>query len=264
MKPKKNLIINKIKKNPKFSIITVVKNDEMGISNTIKSISNQTYKDFEYLVIDGNSSDKTLKKIIILKKKVNLLISENDNGIYFAMNKAIKISRGEILVFVNSGDLLKKNALKEVYKTFKKNKNFEYVFGTVKRHYSKATIIKHGVDPNRLNYNFDFATAHSTGFFLKRRNFLKYGLFNTKYRCSSDYDLYYRLIIKNKIKGGSTDKNKLIGIVQSGGYSSKISFISHIFEETKIRLDNNQNFFTIMMIFCNAVVKGFLKKMLYS
>ncbi len=69
MKLKKNFIIDKIKKKPKFSIITVVKNDEKGISSTIKSILNQTYKDFEYLIIDGNSSDNTLKKILKYKKK---------------------------------------------------------------------------------------------------------------------------------------------------------------------------------------------------
>tara|TARA_A100001015_G_C14940936_1_gene692505 strand:+ start:458 stop:1252 length:795 start_codon:yes stop_codon:yes gene_type:complete len=260
MKSKKKFIINKNKKNPKFSIITVVKNDEKGICNTIKSVSNQTFRDFEYLIIDGNSSDKTLRKILSQKKKINLLVSENDNGIYFAMNKGIRYSQGEILVFVNSGDLLKKDALKQVYRIFEKNKNFDYVFGTVKRHYSKSIIIKHGVNPNRLNYNFDFATSHSTGFFLKKRNFLKYGLFNTKYKCSSDYDLYYRLILKNKIEGGSTNKNKIVGVVQSGGFSSKISFMGHIFEETKIRLDNKQNFFTVILIFCNAVIKGFLKK----
>ena len=107
---KKNYLINNRKKNVKFSIITVVKNDKNKISNTIKSIIKQTYKNFEYLIIDGKSSDQTLKKILKFKKKIDLLISEKDNGIYFAMNKAIKLSRGEIIVFVNSGDLLKKNS----------------------------------------------------------------------------------------------------------------------------------------------------------
>ena len=51
-------------------------------------------------------------------------------------------------------------------------------------------------DKNRLRYNFDFATTHSTGFFLKKKIFDKYGVFNTKYICSADYDLYYRLILK--------------------------------------------------------------------
>ena len=73
---KKNYLINNRKKKVKFSIITVVKNDKNKISNTIKSIIKQTYKDFEYLIIDGKSSDQTLKKILKFKKKINLLISE--------------------------------------------------------------------------------------------------------------------------------------------------------------------------------------------
>lgn len=260
MKIKKKFIINRIKKKPKFSIITVVKNDDLEISNTIKSIINQSYKNFEYLIIDGKSTDKTLEKILIFKKKINTLICESDRGIYYAMNKAIKFTRGEIIVFVNSGDLLKRNALKEVNDIFQKNKNFDYVFGTVRRHYTKSTILKHGVNINRLKYNFDFATTHSTGFFLKKKMFIKHGLFNTEYKCSADYDLYYRLILKNKIKGGSTSKNKIIGIVKKGGHSSKISFLNHVCEETKIRLNNNQNLLFVILIFCNAIIKGILRK----
>ncbi len=262
MKTKKKIIVNRTKKKPKFSIITVVKNNETGISDTIKSIIEQSYKNFEYLIIDGKSSDKTTQKILKFKKKINILICEKDEGIYFAMNKAIKFAKGEIIVFVNSGDLLKRHALKIVNNIFQKNKNFDYVFGTVIRHYTKSTILKHGVNINRLKYNFDFATAHSTGFFLKTKIFKKYGLFNTNYKCSADYDLYYRLILKNKINGGSTNKNEIIGVVKSGGFSSKISFLDHVLEETKIRLNNNQNFLFVAIIFCNSIIKGILKKLL--
>ncbi len=256
----RKLIINKKKKDVKFSIITVVKNDQKKITKTIKSIINQSFKSFEYLIIDGKSSDQTLFEIKKFRKKINLLISEKDSGIYYAMNKAIKLAKGEIIVFVNSGDLLKKNSLKIVNDIFLKNKNFQYVFGTVKRHYLKDTILKYGVYPNRLKYNFDFATAHSTGFFLKRKMFLKYGLFRTKYKCSADYDLYYRLIESKKILGGCTKKNDLIGIVQKGGYSSKISFFEHLKEECLIRLNNGQNFLFVLIILINAITKFFLKK----
>tara|TARA_B100000767_G_C19744541_1_gene527823 strand:+ start:990 stop:1757 length:768 start_codon:yes stop_codon:yes gene_type:complete len=247
------------KKNPKFSVITVVKNDKLKISSTIKSVLNQTYKNFEYIVVDGKSTDGTLKILSKFKKKINSLISESDKGIYFAMNKGIKISKGEIIIFINSGDLFSKNAFRIINNVFQSNKKIDFVFGTINRHYTKSTILKHGINSNRLKYNFDFATAHSTGFFLKRKIFSKYGLFNTKYKCSADYDLYYRLILKNKVFGSSTKKNQLIGIVKSGGYSSKISFFDHLIEETKIRLDNKQNFFLVFLIFINAIFKNFIK-----
>ena len=99
-------------------------------------------------------------------------------------------------------------------------------------------------------------------FFLKKKIFDKFGLFNVKYKCSADYDLYYRLLITKKIFGGFTEKKDVVGIVKSGGYSSKISLLSHIIEETKIRFDNKQNIFFIILIFLNAVIKGYSKKIL--
>ncbi len=253
--------MKKIKKtDPKFSIITVVKNDKFGISKTIKSVINQSYKNFEYIIIDGRSSDGTLDILSKYKNKINILISKPDKGIYFAMNKGIKISKGKIIVFINSGDLFCKNAIKIINDIFEKDKNLDFVFGTVKRHYTKSTILKYGFNKNRLRYNFDFATAHSTGFFLKKKIFDKYGVFNTKYICSADYDLYYRLILRNKLIGSFSKKNQLIGIVKSGGFSSKLSFFDHIIEETKIRINNDQNLIIVTIIFFNALIKEIIKK----
>jgi glycosyltransferase involved in cell wall biosynthesis len=247
-------------KKPFFSIVTVVKNDEANIQKTIKSIISQSFKNFEYIVIDGKSTDKTIEKINNLKRKISSILSEKDKGIYFAMNKGIKIANGTFLLFVNSGDLLTKNSLKIIYELYSKNKKIDFIFGTVKRHYTTNSIIKSGYNKFRLNYNFDFATSHSTGFFIKLKSLKKVGNFNTKYKCSADYDFYYRAIIKKKLKGISTNKNNLIGIMKSGGYSSKINFFEHLLEETKIRYDNNQNLVLISLIFCNAILKFVFKK----
>ena len=77
-------------KKPYFSIVTVVKNDESNIQKTIKSIIFQNYRDFEYIVIDGKSTDNTIKKINTYKNRICHVLSEKDRGIYFAMNKGIK------------------------------------------------------------------------------------------------------------------------------------------------------------------------------
>ena len=257
MKNKKILISKEIKK-PYFSVITVVKNDEKNIIQTLKSIKNQTYTNFEYIIIDGNSEDKTIQKLMKFKKQINYLLSEKDNGIYFAMNKGLKISKGKIIVFVNSGDMLTKNALRIIKQKFDNHK-FDFVFGTVKRHYTKDTIIKYGFNKNRLKYNFDFATAHSTGFYLKRNIYKKIGFFNTFYKCSSDYDIYFKILLKMNLDGGYTKKNELIGTVSSGGFSSKVSFFGHLIEETKIRIDNHQNIILVALIFINALIKRIFK-----
>ena len=76
----------------------------------------------------------------------------------------------------------------------------------MKRHYTKNTILKYGFNRNRLKYNFDFATAHSTGFFVKRSQVIKVGLLDTRFKCSADYDLYYKLILKKNIVGSYTKK----------------------------------------------------------
>ena len=246
-------------KKPFFSIITVVKNDEANIQKTIKSVISQSFKNFEYIVIDGKSKDKTIKKINDYKNKISCILSQKDAGIYFAMNKGIKIANGTFLLFVNSGDLLTKNALKIIYELFSKNKKVDFIFGTVKRHYTTNTIIKYGYNKFRLNYNFDFATAHSTGFFIKLNSAKKVGLYNLKYKYSSDWDYFYRMIVKHKLNGIGSKKNELFGIFRRGGFSSKISFRDHFFEEITIRLDNNQNKILVLLIFIYKYLKHFKK-----
>ena len=259
MKKIKKYLINKRIKNPFFSIITVVKNNEQQINKTIKSVVNQTYKNVEYLIIDGKSTDHTISNILKLKKKINFFSSEKDQGIYYAMNKGIKISHGKVILFVNSGDTLKPNALKYVKKIFDTNNKIDFVFGTVKRHYTRSTILKYGYNKKRLFYNFDFATAHSTGFFLKKKILKKVGNFNTKFKCSADYDLYYKVLIKYNCIGSFTKKNQVVGEVSSGGYSSKISFFDHLKEETLIRIHNSQNIVLVFLIFVNALIKNIFK-----
>lgn len=248
-------------KKPFFSVITVVKNDEKNINRTIISILRQNLKDFEYLIVDGGSSDNTFQIIKSHGKKINFVISENDQGIYFAMNKGAKIANGKIIVYVNSGDILKNNALKIVKSYFTSNQKIGFLFGSVKRYYTNTIIYKHGINLKRILYNFDFATTHSTGFFIKKKIFKKMGYFNTKYKISADYDLYYRLILKKKILGIATKKNELIGVMKSGGYSSKIKFIDHLIEEIKIRNDNGQNKILTTLIFINAIIKNFIKNL---
>ncbi len=250
--------MEKIKK-PFFSIITVVKNDEQNIEKTIKSIINQNLKDFEYIIIDGNSTDQTVKKILNFKNNIKHFIREEDDGIYFAMNKGAKIATGKVICFVNSGDILMRDSLKNIKKKFDENTNVKFVFGTVTRHYTKSTILKYGFNRKKLFFNFDFATSHSTGFYLNLNEFKNVNYFDTKYKCSSDYDLYYKLIIKKNLTGSFTNKDQIIGEVASGGYSSKISFWGHLLEETKIRFNNRQNIFMIFICIINALVRKFFK-----
>ena len=246
-------------KNKLLSIITVVKNDAINIEKTIKSIIQQKNQYIEYLIIDGKSSDGTLQKINNFGNKIDKIISTKDKGIYDAMNIGIKNANGKYIGFCNSGDIIKINSLQTVVKFLKKD--IDVLFATVKRNYIGSTIIKSGYNLKRLNYNFDFATAHSTGFYIKKKFHNKIGLYDLSFKCSADYDFYLRIFKLKNLKIMSTDHNKIIGEVQSGGFSSTLTPIEHLKEETKIRLKNRQNILLIALIYSNALVKIFLKRL---
>ena len=107
--------------NPLISIITVCYNSEKTISRTIESIINQTYKNIEYIIIDGKSDDKTLEIIDNYKNNISKIISEKDNGIYDAFNKGLNICNGDLIGFVNSDDILTPNALEILVKYYNKH-----------------------------------------------------------------------------------------------------------------------------------------------
>lgn len=243
-----------------LSIITVVKNSESTIEKTIQSVLSQKVENLEYIVIDGNSSDNTLGIIKKYEDKIDYWCCIEDEGIYDAMNYGLKLSRGKIIGLINSGDIYTNDSLKTVLKYFKKKEDISFLFGTVNRHYLGGNVIKKvGFNRKRIKYNFDSVTCHSTGFFIKNNIQKELGLYNTKYKCSSDYDLFYKLLIQNNYNGSSTTKEEIIGIVESGGFSSKYGYWKKLKEEMSIRIENNQSYFLILIIFFNSIIKHFFK-----
>ena len=110
----------------KISIITVCYNAEDTISDTIQSVLSQDYKDVEYIIIDGKSTDRTLEIIQTIKNGIQL-ISEKDKGIYDAMNKGINIATGDVIGILNADDVYKNNqVLTDVMNTFKDNVSIVY------------------------------------------------------------------------------------------------------------------------------------------
>ena len=113
-----------------ISVITVCRNSEKTLENTILSILSQTNKNFEYIIVDGNSHDNTKKIIEKYRKYIKFYISEKDNGIYDAINKGIKNSTGEIVSVLNSDDAYyDRNVLSNVYDNFKKFNDLEMLIG---------------------------------------------------------------------------------------------------------------------------------------
>ena len=222
------------KNQPLISIITVTYNGEKDIEETFESVFGQTYKNFEYIVIDGGSSDQTLKIIRKYEDKIDYWLSEKDLGIYDAFNKGMQLCQGDYLGFINSDDVYEANTLETLLKYIKKNPDADFIFGSVKKHWG----ILHGYKPWKIFYSWGFYSSHSTGFFIKTESAKKVGLYNLKYKYSSDYDYFFRMIVGHKMKGVSTKKNELFGTFRRGGFSSTINFLDHFFEEIRIRLNN--------------------------
>ncbi|AJI46845.1 glycosyltransferase [Francisella philomiragia] len=116
--------------NIKFTVITVCYNSERTMQRTLQSIKDQTYKNIEYIIIDGGSTDKTLEIISNYSDIVNILVSEPDNGIYDAMNKGIKLATGDYIGFLNSDDYYT-NDIFEEYNNVLVNKSYDFVYSNI-------------------------------------------------------------------------------------------------------------------------------------
>ncbi len=240
---------------PLISVITVVKNNDKYLNETFKSVFSQKFKNFEYIVIDGGSTDKTLKIIKKYQNKINYWISANDRGIYDAFNKGIKLSKGKYIGIINSDDVYTKNALQIISKYIKKYPEKDFIFGSVKKHWG----VLYGYRPEKIKFSWGFYSSHSTGFYLKKKSAQKIGLYNLKYKYHADYDYFYRMIVKNKMDGMATKKNEVVGIFRRGGFSSSIPYRKLFLEELKIRYYNNQNLFLIIIVAIYKFFKHFKK-----
>ena len=230
-------------KNPKISIITVVKNNKEYIEKNILSLINQNYKNYEHIIIDGESTDGSKEIIKDYRQNIAHFISEKDHGIYDAMNKGINLASGDIIGILNSDDYLYEDALEIVKNYFENMPEIDFLFGSVHKY-----NIKYGFYPKKIFWTFDFYTSHSVGFFIKLSSQKKIGHYNTKYKYSADYDLFYRMIVKLKMIGTSTKKKEILGFFSPHGLSSRLKYIDYLNENTRIRLDNGQNKIIVWII----------------
>jgi len=245
------------KNEPLISVIMVCLNSQKHLTKSINSVLKQSYKNFELIVIDGGSTDDTLK---ILKKnnnKIDFWISEKDKNHFDAMNKGIRLSKGSIISILNSDDVYFINTLKTAAKYFVKYQKIDFLFGGVIKH-----KLLHGYRPEIIYRSFGFYSAHSIGFFIRKKSQMKVGLYKLKYRFSSDYDLFYRLIVKYKMKGMATKKNEIFGKFRRGGMSSQLTNNDFLREIYKVRVGNGQNKIFVLFLLFLKYSKYNLKKIL--
>jgi len=172
--------------NPKFSIITVVYNNFDGIEQTILSVTNQVFKEFEYIIIDGCSTDGTLELIEKHKKNIDKIITEPDMGIYDAMNKGINESKGEYILFMNSGDIF---SSRNVLSDLAIHCTADIVYGNVLFVFDENSSVQ--VIPKGLSYlPHGMPFVHQAAFV--KLKYARNNKFDQRYRLAADYDFFWR------------------------------------------------------------------------
>lgn len=175
-----------------LSIITINYNNAKGLKKTIDSVVKQTFEDFEYIIVDGNSTDDSLDVLKSLKATNLNWISEPDTGIYNAMNKGIKIANGEYLLFLNSGDYLINNTiLEDVISGLNEKKSFVGC-NLVLDYETKKEIKKH---PEKISFSYLLrSTILHPSTFIKKEMFYKYGNYNEENKIVSDWEFFFKTI----------------------------------------------------------------------
>ena len=210
---------------PFFTIITVVRNGSDTLQKCINSIKAQTFQDFEYLIIDGASSDGTIELIRDNSDFISFAVSEEDQGLYFAMNKGLKLARGKYVGILNADDIYFPNTLDLVQEAFRNDFNSDVIYGAMS-YFSQPDQV-HFIHSDELPNRMIF---HPTCF-VSSQTYKRIGEFETKYRIAADYEFIMRCF-----KAGE----KFLGLrivlasFSDGGISARLRFRS-IIETSEIQ-----------------------------
>lgn len=234
------------------SIITVCFNSSKTIEDTIKSIINQSYKNIEYIIVDGKSKDNTLDIVEKYRNYSDIqfkVISEKDKGLYDAMNKGIKLATGDIIGILNSDDMLiDNNVISDIVKRFE-DKNTDLVYGDL--------VFVDEIDTDKVvrkwiskkgNFRMGWMPPHPT-VYVRKEMYNKCGYFDINYKIAADYDMLYKFIQKSKSNMQYVDRILIkmrVGGTSTNGISSNITLNK---ESVNVLVRDNVKFayFTVLM-----------------
>jgi glycosyltransferase involved in cell wall biosynthesis len=237
---------------PLVSIITVVRNCEKTIEQTIISVISQDYDNIEYIIIDGDSSDETVKVIQKHNDSISYWVSEPDHGISDAFNKGISLSNGEIIGIINGDDWYEKNIVGKVVKKFVENPTIDIVHGKMCRWASCNTY--EIVDSDDSYLTVDSTVNHPT-VFVKRTVYSNIGLFRLDFKIAMDYEW----LLRGKAKGiNFTYIDECLSNMRIDGISGERWIIANL-EVLKAK-NLYFNVFFNFSFFCFQVIKGSLRK----
>lgn len=182
--------------NPIVSIITVSLNDREGLQKTIESILSQTFNEFEYIIIDGGSTDGSMEIIKRVETKLAYHVSEKDNGIYHAMNKGLNAAKGTYCLFLNAGDFLcSTHVLATVFKNELKE---DIVSGDMLYDCGDAGI-QYCNSPDELTFGYMYSKfLFHPATFIKGNLLKQLGRYNEKFKIAADHEFFFNAVVMNK------------------------------------------------------------------
>lgn len=187
----------------KISIITACYNRIRTIRDTIESVLNQDYGNIEYIIVDGASTDGSLDAINEYKDKVDVILSEPDNGMYEAINKGIRMASGDVVGMVHSDDLLyDSHVITDIVRKFEEtNADFIYGDGVFVEPNNKDRIIRNweGGNYHRWKVKLGWLPLHPTCY-IRRDVMMKYGLYDESYKIAADTELLVRYLYEYRLK----------------------------------------------------------------
>jgi glycosyltransferase involved in cell wall biosynthesis len=208
-----------------ITIITVSYNAAEFLEQTIQSVLQQTYTHFEYIIIDGGSTDKTIDIIKKYETQITYWCSEPDKGIYDAMNKGISLSEGEIIGLINAGDTYLPDALLSLAKQYSPSEQLSVYYGDIYRWYTDANI-KVKITSSFEELKYSMSICHQA-MFITKYTYLTHGLYNLNYKYVADFAyalsllqanaqfIYINSIVACYQTGGVTDEKMLASKIES-------------------------------------------------
>ena len=214
----------------KISIITVTFNSEKTLESTIDSVRSQNYDELEYIIVDGGSTDGTIRIINKNQDIISKWVSEPDKGISDAFNKGIRMSTGDLIGIINSDDMLEEGALSAVANCIKADT--DVLYGNV---LSFGDGIKPFIEkPKDLSGLYDSMVLLHPATFVMKRAYDKYGVFNIDYKCCMDRDLLLRMYSRGA-KFQYVDR--VLSKFRQGGVNQRTYLTTTVSEGEKISIE---------------------------
>lgn len=239
------------------SVITVCLNSDRTIRRTIESVLSQSYKNIEYIIIDGCSEDNTLNIVKEFKTAINHFVREKDKGISDAFSKGIRLAKGEFIQLLNADDYLPTDKIEKSVELLVAHPDHSYCFGDIvliDDHQNPTFRIEGDPQYHRMIRFFMPRINHPT-VLARKSAYEKYGLFDTQWKNSMDYDWLLRLHI-NFEKG--IYSHNIVAYMQEGGQSGR-NWIKTQIDELHVSMHNGLNPLVAYTIFYMRFLRTFIR-----